>query len=97
MKRSKVYVWLLLASAVLAGGVSLFASSSPDGMERVAHDLGFVDTAKDSAASSSPLADYGLSWLGEGPLASAVSGLLGVLAVAALGYLLYRWTRRPQS
>lgn len=96
MKRSKVYLWLLVVSAVLAGGVSLFASSSPDGLERVAHDLGFKGTAQDSVVSSSPLANYGLSWLGEGPIASAVSGLLGILAVAGLGYLLYRWTRRPQ-
>ena len=97
MSNRKLFRAALLVSAILAGFVSLFASSSPDGLERVAEDAGFLDSAQGSAALSSPLADYGLSFLGDTTLASVVSGLFGVLAVGGLGYLLYLWTRSPQQ
>lgn len=97
MSTRKVYLWLLGVSVLLAGVVSLYASSSPDGLERVAEDLGFLDTASDSASSSSPLADYGFAFLGDTTLASVVSGLAGVIAIAGLGYLLFLWTRAPRD
>ena len=97
MSNQKVFRSVLLVSIILAGFVSLFASSSPDGLERVAEDTGFLDSATDSVSLSSPLADYGLSFLGDTTLASVISGLFGVLAVGGLGYLLYLWTRSPQQ
>jgi hypothetical protein len=39
-RRTLVLVGLLVA-VVLAGGVSYFASSSPDGLNKVASDTGF--------------------------------------------------------
>lgn len=95
MKR-RFYLWVLVVSAVVAGGLSLFASGDPDGLERVAIDLGFIHTAEDSAAGGSPLADYTIAG-GEGQFAAAVAGVAGVIAVAAAGYLLYLWLRAPKS
>ena len=54
--RKFIFVGLLI-SALLAGGASFYASSNPDGLEKVATDIGFIDTAKDHANSDSALAD----------------------------------------
>lgn len=77
------------AAAVVAGALSLLASSFPDGLESVAESLGFAATATDSAVAGSPLADYGL--VGAGAWGTSVAGLAGValtlgtvLAVIAL-------------
>ena len=50
----------LLASVVLAGFVSFYASSHPDGLEAVAEEQGFAETAADSPVGGSALADYGV-------------------------------------
>lgn len=81
-------VGLLAASLVVGGGLSLLASSHPDGLEYVGETLGFGGTAVDSATASSPLADYSLSWLGDGPWGTVLAGVLGVLATLAVGYVL---------
>ena len=46
----------LLACLLIAGVGSYYASSHPDGLEFVAESAGFSDSAKDSAASDSPIA-----------------------------------------
>ena len=43
----KFYIAGFIVSLFLAGVVSFYASSSPDGLEKVAQDIGFIDTAKD--------------------------------------------------
>jgi cobalt/nickel transport protein len=46
MSNRKFIIIGLLLSVLLAGGASFYASSSPDGLEKVAGDIGFIDTAK---------------------------------------------------
>lgn len=89
--------WLigLLVALLVAGGLSLFASSSPDGLERVADDQGFADSATDGATASSPLADYQFS-LFDGPAGQAVAGIVGVLVVLVLFQGLTRLLRRRE-
>lgn len=84
-------VWLLAAGiaivVALALVVSPFASSSPDGLERVAIDEGFDDTATDHAAARSPLADYETEGV-EGNAGVGLAGLAGVaITVIAFGAL----------
>jgi len=79
---------LLATSLLVGGGLSLLASSHPDGLEYVGERLGFGSTAVDSAAASSPLADYSLAWLGDGAGAAVAAGIIGVLLTLALGILL---------
>jgi cobalt/nickel transport protein len=43
------------ASLVLAGGISYYASSQPDGFEKAAGEIGFLDTAEESPLKASPL------------------------------------------
>lgn len=74
----------LLVAAVLA----LFASAEPDGLERVAIDKGFAESAQDSAVAGSPLADYTLGGQEAEPSSarSAAAGVAGVALMAAVAF-----------
>ena len=80
----------MILSVVLAAGVSLFASTSPDGLERVAQEQGFADSAQDSATAESPFADYGVSGVNAENWSGALAGLAGVAITALLAFLLFR-------
>jgi hypothetical protein len=88
---------LAAASLVVAGVVSLFASSHPDGLEFVGDSLGFLGSAQDPATAGSPLADYGLSGV-DGAWATGVAGVVGVVltGLVAIG-VLSLLARRPGS
>jgi cobalt/nickel transport system permease protein len=79
----------LLLAFLLAGFVSGYASGSPDGLEKVAGDEGFLDSSQDSAASGSPLADYALKGIENERLAGGLAGFLGVLLTIAVGTLIF--------
>ena len=67
---------------VLAGGVSYYASSQPDGLEKVAEDVGFIETADDHALGDLPLADYGVSGIDNERFSVGLAGILGVMVTA---------------
>lgn len=79
----------LLLAFLLAGFFSGYASGSPDGLEKVAGDEGFLEAGKDSAASGSPLADYALRGIENERLAGGLAGLIGVLLTIAFGTLVF--------
>jgi len=77
--------WVLAGGLGFAGAVvflSPWASAAPDGLERVAADIGFLDNA--AAAPFSLLADYTLPWLGQARVSTIAAGLIGLLAVSLL-------------
>ena len=82
---------MLAMSLAVAGGVSWFASTHPDGLEKVAEDKGFIDRAKEPPHSVMP--DYRVPGL-SGFLSNGAAGVIGVLAVfgvaTAAGYLVRR-------
>lgn len=82
-----------LVALVVGGVVSLAASAHPDGLEFVAGTLGFIDAAQDSAAATSPLADYGVAGL-DGALSAGLAGVIGVLVTVAAGVGLAWLARR---
>ncbi len=86
----------LLVSLVVAGVVSFYASSHPDGLEYVAEKTGFLHTARDSAAADSPLADYSTRGVEDERLSVAVSGVVGVLVMALLSMGLFWLLRRRE-
>ncbi|MFM1786456.1 MAG: hypothetical protein RL228_406 [Actinomycetota bacterium] len=86
----KFYLAFFFVAIALAGGVSYYASSHPDGLEKVAENEGFLDTAKDSAVSGSPLADYGITGLDNERLSVGLSGIAGVFVTAIVGMLLFK-------
>ena len=75
-------VWV--AAFAGAAGLSLLASSAPDGLERVAADLGFAVTGPGSILAGAPLADYAVAGL-PGPLSASVAGVLGLAATCGIG------------
>ena len=75
----------LLICLVIAGGVSFFASSQPDGLEKVAEDTGFIDDAQDSANAEIPLADYG----DVGGIPVGIAGIIGVVIMIGVSFGLF--------
>lgn len=74
-------VWGL--AGVTAVGLSLAASSAPDGLERVLGDLDLAVTGPGSILSGSPLADYAVSGL-DGTVSASLAGAIGLVAACAL-------------
>lgn len=84
MKRRHFFVAFALAALLLAGVVSSFASSSPDGLERVAHDKGIADTEREHALDDGPMAGYGVDAVDNSLVSGGLAGVAGVLVVLAL-------------
>lgn len=90
------WVWGALALIVLVVVAAAFlASGDPDGLERVAEDHGFLDAG--IGHPFSVIADYVFPGLDDGPIATIVAGVIGVVVVFgvawAIGRVLAR--RRP--
>jgi len=77
----------LAVALVLGVFVSQFASSSPDGLEKVAEDKGFLESAEDKEAwTASPLPDYTVPGVGAEGTSTGLAGLLGTAAMFAVGF-----------
>lgn len=80
---------VIIAGSLIAAGVALFmspfASSSPDGLERVAEDKGFIEATEGKGVLKSPIPDYVFPGVKNERVATAAAGLVGTgitLAVA---------------
>lgn len=91
----------LLVALVIAGVGSYYASGSPDGLEWSAEKEGFLDTAEDSAAADSPLADYAVSGVDDGRLSGGLAGVIGVavtlLLAGGIAFLVRRRNGSPDE
>lgn len=104
-RRKGIYLFILaglLVSVALALLVSPWASSAPDGLEKVAEDKGFLEKAEetDPAWEKAPIPDYafpGLTRMVENEetgeveeeptrLATALAGLAGTVAVFLIAW-----------
>jgi cobalt/nickel transport system permease protein len=87
----------------IAAGAALLlapvASSLPDGLEKLAQQLGFAARAEGTLAA--PLADYTLPVLPYSWLSTALAAIIGTLTAFGLGWLvaasLSKWWRRSRS
>jgi hypothetical protein len=78
----KIRWWIVgLLIALCVTLLSPLASSSPDGLERVAEDQGFLDRAKD--APYAVIADYVFPWIENEAVATILAGIVGTLVVFA--------------
>ena len=96
-KQSKFLIAGFVLSLVLAGVVSNYASSSPDGLEKVAEDIGFLDSAKDHTYADGPLADYGVKGIENERLSTGAAGVIGVIATAGVSTGLFFVLRRKSG
>jgi hypothetical protein len=98
MKRIRVslFIGLALALAIgLAVVASPYASSSPDGLEKVAESNGFIDDGRlHSLQESSPVPDYAFPGVDDPRVATALAGLVGTLMVALAGMAIVALARR---
>ncbi|MEE4425481.1 energy-coupling factor ABC transporter permease [Streptomyces bugieae] len=98
-RRSVRPVWLagVAAALVCAGGLSYYASASPDGLEKVAHDQGIDAKTRDHATKDSPLADYSVKDIADPRLAGGLAGVIGVGATLAVGTGVFVVVRRRRN
>ncbi len=87
-KGSRGWIWAggLITLAVVL--LSPLASASPDGLERVATDMGFINAGQSAPYSIIP--DYTLPFLGETAFSTIMAGVIGVLVVGAIIMLIGR-------
>ncbi|WP_210649822.1 PDGLE domain-containing protein [Nocardioides sp. SYSU D00065] len=92
----RFYAVALLVSLLVAGVASYYASSHPDGLEYVAEQTGFLDSAEDSATADSPLADYQTSGVDDPRVSGGVAGVVGVVVMLVLSTGLFWLIRRRE-
>jgi hypothetical protein len=98
MKTRTFVVTGIVVALFLAGFVSYYASSNPDGLEYVAEQTGFIDTAKEHDAAGSPLAGYATDGVDDARVSGGLAGVVGALVVLVLaGGLAFAVRRRGDS
>lgn len=80
----------LVVSVALAIFVSPFASSSPDGLERVAEDKGFLSVSSGKEIFKSPLPDYSVSFIKNEKISTSVAGMFGTLLTFSAAFAIGR-------
>jgi cobalt/nickel transport protein len=106
-RRNSFLVAGLLVALVLAGIVSSFASSSPDGLDATAREgctfnaddeitggTCMLQREQDHQLADSPLADYGIKGIDNPYVSTGLAGVAGVLITFAAGGGLFWLTRR---
>jgi hypothetical protein len=95
---TRVFTALALALAVgLATAAAPFASTSPDGLEKVAEEKGFLGEGRPAPVQEeSPIAGYAFPGVENERLATGLAGFVGTLAVFAIGYGLAFALRRRE-
>ncbi len=81
-----------LAIAVVLAVLSPLASSHPDGLEWVAEQSGFLETAKDALYNIIP--DYTMPGISNAAVATIAAGLVGVIIVFVIAYGVARAEKR---
>ena len=97
-KNKKFLAGGFLVSLFLAGVVSFYASSDPDGLEKVAEEIGFIETAKDHTYADGALADYSVKGIENERASVGVAGVIGVIGTAVVGGALFTLiARKPKK
>jgi hypothetical protein len=89
--------YFIAGGLAVALGLAIFlspwASSAPDGLEKVSIDRGFAETATDHDLSDSPLAEYGVRGVENERLGTALAGLIGTLVTFGVGMLVFGFVK----
>ena len=83
-KGSRAWVFVGIAITIIVVLLSPFASADPDGLNRVAMDMGFIQTAQ---IGTGPLAGYTVPFLSSVPISKIVAGVIGVVVVLAIVFI----------
>jgi cobalt/nickel transport protein len=85
MKKKDIIIGIIIA-VILAFLFSPFASPSPDGLERVAENKGFLEKGEEEPSLASPIPDYVFPGLSNEKLATSIAGVSGTLLMFGIGY-----------
>jgi cobalt/nickel transport system permease protein len=83
-KGSRAWVFVGVAITLIVVLLSPFASANPDGLNRVAMDMGFIKTAQ---TGTGPLAGYTIPFLSSVSVSKIVAGVIGVVVVLAIVFI----------
>jgi cobalt/nickel transport protein len=101
MRKPSNLTLFVIAGLLVAAGLALFvsplASGDPDGLNRVAIDKGFAESERDHALNDSPVAGYAVKGVDNEALATALSGLIGVLITFGVGLGLFALMRTVRA
>ncbi len=89
MKR-RLHGWISIGlgiSLLVALFLSPFASSSPDGLEKVAEVKGFKERGEGGNLwKYAPLRDYAIPWIRDKKVSTAISGFLGTASIFFIAF-----------
>lgn len=94
-KGGKGWIYAGVIISILAVLISPMASGDPDGLERVAENIGFIDRGLDAPYQLLP--DYTVPFLGETALSTVVAGIVGALVVLGLMILIGSLLKKRES
>jgi cobalt/nickel transport system permease protein len=86
----------LAAAFALVAFVAPIASADPDGLEKVAEDTGFIETAEEHPIGG-PLADYAASGVENERLGTVLAGVVGTVVTFGIGLVLVGAARRKRG
>ena len=86
-----------LVALVFAAVVSQFAASNPDGLERVAEDTGFIESAEDHSLADFVFADYATAGISNETVSLAVAGIVGTVVTLLVAYGLFMGMRETRG
>ncbi|NQU18046.1 MAG: PDGLE domain-containing protein [Candidatus Saganbacteria bacterium] len=72
---------IILLSIMIAVSAAFFASAHPDGLEKVAETLGFIESGVER---SSIMTDYSVSFITHQGISTSVAGILGIFLTLGL-------------
>lgn len=103
-KRKALWLFVvggLMIAFALAFFVSPYASTSPDGLNKVAADQGLDGSVHEHALDGSPVAGYAVKGVDDAKLSKGLSGIIGVTLTFGIGMVLFgllvRRNHRVQS
>ena len=83
-----VIITIIVISLLIATFLSPFASSFPDGLEKVAENKGFLEKGEGEPIINAPMPDYTFSKISNEKATTAFAGISGTLLIFGLGCIL---------
>lgn len=90
----RFFAAFLVASLLVAGVASYYASTHPDALTAVAEQTGLSKQEQRSPTAGAPLAGYETKGIADGRVSGGVAGVAGCLLVLGIGGGLFRVLRR---
>lgn len=88
---------VLLLGFICSVFLSPFASSCPDGLEKVAEDQKFIDRGAGEPLISSPIPDYVMPGIANERMATSVAGLVGTAIVFIVTLGIAKVLQKPEG